>query len=117
MARYSNGTAYGATLCLNKLERIRSEKERVDSVIGLLEMHATQVSAQLEDARSMMKKQGSEISLDLSTHSKFQEDVTKVLTSKSPPPQIQRQSSHRLVIEEYHDDDFCLDDDDEDIIV
>lgn len=39
-ARYSNGTTYGTTLCMNKVGRIKLERDKVDSVIEILEMHS-----------------------------------------------------------------------------
>jgi hypothetical protein len=118
MARAVNGTSYGAALCLNKVKRIQSEKERVNSAIDVLEKHATEVSTQLQDARSMLLRTGSEISLDLSAHSNYSQDISKVLTKQLSSRQLNRTSSHRLVIIEDSKPTFNLDegggDDDDD---
>lgn len=97
MARYSMGSSYGTKLSMNKVDRIRSERKRVNSAIDLLELHATQVESKLQEALSMsssslpVKHDAADwgtimteeaVNLDLTAHESYQEQMRDILSGR-----------------------------------
>lgn len=80
-ARHSNGSKYGAWMCMNKVQRMRLEREGINAAIDVLETHAMNIEAQLGSVRAMMmQRSGSEISIDLSVHESYEHEVNQVLS-------------------------------------
>jgi division protein CdvB (Snf7/Vps24/ESCRT-III family) len=72
-------------------------------VADVLETHAMNIETQLGSARvmRMMQRSGSEISLDLSAHSKYAQEVNQVLSGAS------LQHLQRSLEGEDFDNSFC----------
>ena len=56
---------------------MRSERQRINAAIDVLETHAEQIEEQLGEARrnAIMARQGSEISLDVRAHTSYKREV------------------------------------------
>lgn len=87
-ARHMMGNSYGAGLCMKKVNRIKQERERVNSAINVMEMKVINLESDLEEARAMAASQRKgadnpeafEVNVDIDEHGNYEQEIKEILS-------------------------------------